>query len=151
MPMEQVSFQNQEGLNRRCRVFGLRWKTSVNVCVFQDFYDEQGVFSESFWPQSEPPQAMAFNPRARVNKPLTPPPPTTQSINNQVGAAALFHTLGLIQNRFYCGFVASLRSLSFTLQDEPQFLCCSDPTFSAPAAGQLKSSCPDNGLHCQVF
>uniref|UniRef100_A0A3Q3II78 Zinc finger and BTB domain containing 45 n=1 Tax=Monopterus albus TaxID=43700 RepID=A0A3Q3II78_MONAL len=47
-----------------------------------DFYDEQGVFSESFWPQSEPPQAMAFNPRGRVNKPLTPPP-TTQSINNQ--------------------------------------------------------------------
>nr|XP_020442216.1 LOW QUALITY PROTEIN: zinc finger and BTB domain-containing protein 45-like [Monopterus albus] len=49
----------------------------------QDFYDEQGVFSESFWPQSEPPQAMAFNPRGRVNKPLTPPP-TTQSINNQL-------------------------------------------------------------------
>ncbi|XP_028266459.1 zinc finger and BTB domain-containing protein 45 isoform X1 [Parambassis ranga] len=48
----------------------------------QDFYDEQGVFSESFWPQSEP-QAMAFNPRGRVNKPLTPPP-TTQSINNQL-------------------------------------------------------------------
>nr|XP_046230761.1 zinc finger and BTB domain-containing protein 45 isoform X2 [Scatophagus argus] len=49
----------------------------------QDFYDEQGVFSESFWPQSEPSQAMAFNPRGRVNKPLTPPP-TTQSINNQL-------------------------------------------------------------------
>ncbi|XP_029920462.1 zinc finger and BTB domain-containing protein 45 isoform X2 [Myripristis murdjan] len=49
----------------------------------QDFYDEQGVFSESFWPQSEPPQAMTFNPRGRVNKPLTPPP-TTQSINNQL-------------------------------------------------------------------
>ncbi|XP_034043797.1 zinc finger and BTB domain-containing protein 45 [Thalassophryne amazonica] len=49
----------------------------------QDFYDEQGVFSESFWPQSEPPQAMSFNPRGRVNKPLTPPP-TTQSINNQL-------------------------------------------------------------------
>ncbi|XP_053191633.1 zinc finger and BTB domain-containing protein 45 [Scomber japonicus] len=49
----------------------------------QDFYDEQGVFSESFWPQSEPPQAMAFNPRGRVNKPMTPPP-TTQSINNQL-------------------------------------------------------------------
>ncbi|TMS23889.1 Zinc finger and BTB domain-containing protein 20 [Larimichthys crocea] len=49
----------------------------------QDFYDEQGVFSENFWPQSEPPQAMAFNPRGRVNKPLTPPP-TTQSINNQL-------------------------------------------------------------------
>lgn len=54
--------------------------------VFQDFYDEQGVFSESFWPQSEPPQAMAFNPRGRVSKPLTPPP-TTQSINNQVSVA----------------------------------------------------------------
>uniref|UniRef100_A0A3B4ZYY0 Zinc finger and BTB domain containing 45 n=1 Tax=Stegastes partitus TaxID=144197 RepID=A0A3B4ZYY0_9TELE len=39
-------------------------------------------FGQSFWPQSEPPQAMAFNPRGRVNKPLTPPP-TTQSINNQ--------------------------------------------------------------------
>ncbi|KAM7394722.1 hypothetical protein PAMP_021508 [Pampus punctatissimus] len=37
--------------------------------------------------QSEPPQAMAFNPRGRVNKPMTPPP-TTQSISNQVGAAA---------------------------------------------------------------
>ncbi|KAI4793300.1 hypothetical protein KUCAC02_032811, partial [Chaenocephalus aceratus] len=49
----------------------------------QNFYDEQGVFSESFWPQSEPPQAMAFNPRGRVNKPLTPPP-TSQSINNQL-------------------------------------------------------------------
>ncbi|KAI3353525.1 hypothetical protein L3Q82_020039 [Scortum barcoo] len=49
----------------------------------QDFYDEQGVFSESFWPQNEHPQAMAFNPRGRVNKPLTPPP-TTQSINNQL-------------------------------------------------------------------
>ncbi|TKS68678.1 Zinc finger and BTB domain-containing protein 45 [Collichthys lucidus] len=48
----------------------------------QDFYDEQGVFAENFWPQSEPPQAMAFNPRGRVNKPLTPPP-TSQSINNQ--------------------------------------------------------------------
>ncbi|KAM3865191.1 zinc finger and BTB domain-containing protein 45 [Diretmus argenteus] len=48
----------------------------------QDFYDEQGVFSESFWPQSEPPQTMTFNPR-RVNKPLTPPP-TTQSINSQL-------------------------------------------------------------------
>uniref|UniRef100_A0A3Q3AK95 Zinc finger and BTB domain-containing protein 45-like n=1 Tax=Kryptolebias marmoratus TaxID=37003 RepID=A0A3Q3AK95_KRYMA len=44
--------------------------------------EQQGVFSESFWPQSEPPQAMAFNPRGRVNKPLTPPP-TSQSINNQ--------------------------------------------------------------------
>uniref|UniRef100_A0A673B4D1 Zinc finger and BTB domain containing 45 n=1 Tax=Sphaeramia orbicularis TaxID=375764 RepID=A0A673B4D1_9TELE len=55
----------------------------VSLCVLQDFYDEQGVFSESFWPQSEPTQAMAFNPRGRVNKPLTPPP-TTQSINNQV-------------------------------------------------------------------
>ncbi|KAF3852759.1 hypothetical protein F7725_006114, partial [Dissostichus mawsoni] len=32
----------------------------------QNFYDEQGVFSESFWPQSEPPQAMAFNPRGRL-------------------------------------------------------------------------------------
>ncbi|XP_051939990.1 zinc finger and BTB domain-containing protein 45 isoform X2 [Hippocampus zosterae] len=49
----------------------------------QDFYDEQGVFSESFWPPSEPPQAMAFNPRGRVSKPLTPPP-TSQSINNQL-------------------------------------------------------------------
>ncbi|XP_056137050.1 zinc finger and BTB domain-containing protein 45 [Lampris incognitus] len=49
----------------------------------QDFYDEQGVFSESFWPQSEPPQTMTFNPRGRVSKPLTPPP-TTQSINNQL-------------------------------------------------------------------
>ncbi|KAM4595443.1 zinc finger and BTB domain-containing protein 45 isoform 1-T2 [Fundulus diaphanus] len=49
----------------------------------QDFYDEHGVFSESFWPQSEPPQAMAFNPRGRVNKPLTPPP-SSQSINNQL-------------------------------------------------------------------
>ncbi|XP_049426963.1 zinc finger and BTB domain-containing protein 45 [Epinephelus fuscoguttatus] len=49
----------------------------------QDFYDEQGVFSESFWPQSESPQTMAFNPRGRVNKPMTPPP-TTQSINNQL-------------------------------------------------------------------
>uniref|UniRef100_A0A1A8IWD1 Zinc finger and BTB domain containing 45 n=1 Tax=Nothobranchius kuhntae TaxID=321403 RepID=A0A1A8IWD1_NOTKU len=49
----------------------------------QDFYDEQGVFSESFWPQTEPSQAMAFNPRGRVNKPLTPPP-TSQTINNQL-------------------------------------------------------------------
>lgn len=47
----------------------------------QDFYDEQGVFSESFWPQSEPAQTMPFNPRGRVNKPLTPPP-TSQSMNN---------------------------------------------------------------------
>lgn len=62
------------------------------VCVFQDFYDEQGVFSESFWPQSEPPQAMAFNPRGRVNKPMTPPP-TTQSINNQVGAPKNLYNL----------------------------------------------------------
>lgn len=50
---------------------------------FQDFYDEQGMFAENFWPQSEPPQALAFNPRARVSKALTPPP-TSQSINNQV-------------------------------------------------------------------
>lgn len=57
---------------------------SLSLCVFlQDFYDEQGVFSESFWPQSEPAQAMAFNPRGRVAKPLTPPP-STQSISNQV-------------------------------------------------------------------
>lgn len=56
----------------------------TSLCVFQDFYDEQAVFSENFWPQSEPPQAMAFNPRGRVSKALTPPP-TTQSINNQVG------------------------------------------------------------------
>lgn len=57
---------------------------SLSLCVFlQDFYDEQAVFSESFWPQSEPAQAMAFNPRGRVAKPLTPPP-STQSINNQV-------------------------------------------------------------------
>lgn len=55
----------------------------VSLFVFQDFYDEQAVFSENFWPQSEPPQAMAFNPRGRVSKALTPPP-TTQSINNQV-------------------------------------------------------------------
>ncbi|KAK7930057.1 hypothetical protein WMY93_006452 [Mugilogobius chulae] len=46
-----------------------------------DFYDEQGVFSESFWPQSEPAQAMQFNPRGRVNKPMTPPP-TSQSMTN---------------------------------------------------------------------
>lgn len=51
--------------------------------LFQDFYDEQGVFAENFWPQSEPAQALAFNPRGRVSKALTPPP-TTQSINNQV-------------------------------------------------------------------
>ncbi|KAG7274988.1 hypothetical protein CRUP_001081, partial [Coryphaenoides rupestris] len=49
----------------------------------QDFYDEQAVFPESFWPQSEPAQSMTFNPRGRVNKPLTPPP-TAQSINNQL-------------------------------------------------------------------
>ncbi|XP_076027842.1 zinc finger and BTB domain-containing protein 45 isoform X2 [Genypterus blacodes] len=49
----------------------------------QDFYDEQGVFSESFWPQSEPQQAMTFNPRGRMNKPMTPPP-NSQSINNQL-------------------------------------------------------------------
>lgn len=55
--------------------------------AFQDFYDEQGVFAENFWPQSEPPQAMAFNPRGRVSKALTPPP-TTQSINNQVSRRA---------------------------------------------------------------
>lgn len=55
----------------------------VSLFVFQDFYDEQAVFSENFWPQSEPPQAMTFNPRGRVSKALTPPP-TTQSINNQV-------------------------------------------------------------------
>ncbi|XP_029950151.1 zinc finger and BTB domain-containing protein 45 [Salarias fasciatus] len=49
----------------------------------QDFYDEQAVFSESFWPQSEPQQAMTFNPRGRVSKPLTPPP-TSQAISNQL-------------------------------------------------------------------
>lgn len=46
----------------------------VFVRVFQD--DEQGVLLESFWPQSEPPQAMAYHLRGRVNKPLTPPPTT---------------------------------------------------------------------------
>jgi len=67
-----------------CVCVGTLFITCVCVCV-QDFYEEQGVFSESFWPQSEPPQqAMAFNLRGRGNKPLTPPP-TTQSINNQVG------------------------------------------------------------------
>uniref|UniRef100_A0A3P9BB94 Zinc finger and BTB domain-containing protein 45 n=1 Tax=Maylandia zebra TaxID=106582 RepID=A0A3P9BB94_9CICH len=50
--------------------------SGMQSCNVFDFYDEQGVFSESFWPQSEPPQAMAFNPRGRVNKPLTPPPTT---------------------------------------------------------------------------
>lgn len=61
-----------------------RWNSSCELLfAFQDFYDEQGVFAENFWPQSEPPQAMAFNPRGRVSKALTPPP-TTQSINNQV-------------------------------------------------------------------
>lgn len=55
--------------------------------LFQDFYDEQGVFAENFWPQSEPAQALAFNPRGRVSKALTPPP-TTQSINNQVSDRA---------------------------------------------------------------
>lgn len=45
------------------------------------------MFAENFWPQSEPPQAMAFNPRGRVSKALTPPP-TTQSINNQVSDCA---------------------------------------------------------------
>uniref|UniRef100_A0A087Y8F6 Zinc finger and BTB domain containing 45 n=1 Tax=Poecilia formosa TaxID=48698 RepID=A0A087Y8F6_POEFO len=57
---------------------GDRWRPNS----ITDFYDDHGVFSESFWPQSEPPQAMAFNPRGRVNKPLTPPP-SSQSINNQ--------------------------------------------------------------------
>ncbi|XP_010887527.1 zinc finger and BTB domain-containing protein 45 [Esox lucius] len=48
------------------------------------FYDEPGVFSpEAFWPQSEPAQAMSFNPRGRVNKPMSPPT-STQSINNQL-------------------------------------------------------------------
>ncbi|KAL1005975.1 hypothetical protein UPYG_G00066350 [Umbra pygmaea] len=48
------------------------------------FYDEPGVFSpEAFWPQSEPSQSMTFNPRGRVNKPLSPPT-ATQSINNQL-------------------------------------------------------------------
>lgn len=60
-----------------------QFRECVSLFVFQDFYDEQAVFSENFWPQSEPPQAMAFNPRGRVSKALTPPP-TTQSINNQV-------------------------------------------------------------------
>lgn len=66
------------------------WKRSFErlfLFAFQDFYDEQGVFAENFWPQSEPPQAMAFNPRGRVSKALTPPP-TTQSINNQVSGRA---------------------------------------------------------------
>lgn len=55
------------------------------------------MFSESFWPQSEPPQAMAFNPRGRVNKPLTPPP-TTQAINNQVSASVKF-TRGVLGSK----------------------------------------------------
>lgn len=75
------------------------------VFVFQDFYDEQGVFSESFWPQSEPPQAMAFNPRGRVNKPLTPPP-TTQAINNQVSASVKF-TRGVLGSKIN-GLVSSV-------------------------------------------
>ena len=41
------------------------------------------MFSESFWPQTETPQSMTFNPRGRVNKPLSPPT-SSQSINNQV-------------------------------------------------------------------
>ncbi|XP_032419274.1 zinc finger and BTB domain-containing protein 45 [Xiphophorus hellerii] len=63
--------QEQEGAQDSMASFG------------QDFYDDHGVFSESFWPQSEPPQAMTFNPRGRVSKPLTPPP-SSQSINNQL-------------------------------------------------------------------
>ncbi|KAM4750021.1 zinc finger and BTB domain-containing protein 45 [Anableps anableps] len=63
--------QEQEGAQDSMASFG------------QDFYDDHGVFSESFWPQSDPSQAMAFNPRGRVNKPLTPPP-SSQSINNQL-------------------------------------------------------------------
>lgn len=83
------------------------------VFVFQDFYDEQGVFSESFWPQSEPPQAMAFNPRGRVNKPLTPPP-TTQAINNQVSASVKF-TRGVLGSKIN-GLVCRAQSQSFLYQ-----------------------------------
>ncbi|XP_028830647.1 zinc finger and BTB domain-containing protein 45 isoform X2 [Denticeps clupeoides] len=47
------------------------------------FYEEPSVFPESFWPQADTSQSLTFNPRGRVNKPLSPPP-STQSINNQL-------------------------------------------------------------------
>lgn len=88
--MQQVSASGEDGLSAAA-------VGQLLVFAFQDFYDEQGVFAENFWPQSEPPQAMAFNPRARVSKALTPPP-TTQSISNQVSRRAWGGDPDLVQN-----------------------------------------------------
>lgn len=60
---------------------------NVFVCVFccqGGFYEEAAVFSGSFWSQADPQASLGPNPRARVNKPLTPPPPPSQNLSSQV-------------------------------------------------------------------
>ncbi|XP_050974912.1 zinc finger and BTB domain-containing protein 45 [Labeo rohita] len=47
------------------------------------FYEDSAVFSGSFWSQADPQASLGSNPRGRVNKPLSPPPPS-QNLGNQM-------------------------------------------------------------------
>ncbi|XP_046899437.1 zinc finger and BTB domain-containing protein 45 isoform X1 [Hypomesus transpacificus] len=101
----------------------------------QEFYDEPGVFSESFWPQSEP-QTMSFNQRGRVNKPLTPPP-STQSINNQL--LFQYPVSQSQQSSFFVGGPMVIDSIAGP-----------DPTQHAPPPQQMTPAPPPSTTSCST-
>ncbi|XP_067296532.1 zinc finger and BTB domain-containing protein 45 isoform X2 [Pseudorasbora parva] len=48
------------------------------------FYEDSGVFSSGFWSQADPQASLGSNPRGRVNKPLSPQPPSSQNLGGQM-------------------------------------------------------------------
>ncbi|CAM4462095.1 hypothetical protein PO909_016549 [Leuciscus waleckii] len=48
------------------------------------FYEDSGVFPGGFWSQADPQASLGSNPRGRVNKPLSPPPPASQNLGSQM-------------------------------------------------------------------
>ncbi|XP_067258769.1 zinc finger and BTB domain-containing protein 45 [Chanodichthys erythropterus] len=48
------------------------------------FYEDSNVFSGGFWSQTDPQTSLGSNPRGRVSKPLSPPPPPSQNLGSQM-------------------------------------------------------------------
>lgn len=90
------------------------------------------MFSGGFWSQADPQASLGSNPRTRVNKPLTPPPPPSQNLSSQVRRPPA-HCARI---SIFCSALSHVNSALFTFD----FCLCSQMLYQFPASESQSSA-----------
>ncbi|ROJ94328.1 Transmembrane channel-like protein 7 [Anabarilius grahami] len=104
------------------------------------FYEDSNVFSGGFWSQADPQSSLGSNPRGRVNKPLSPPPPS-----QNLGSQMLFQFPASESQppSFFVGGPMVIDNLADSCQQAPPPAAPAGPSF-APQGSETSFDCS----HC---